>query len=124
MTKHLWEIDHPYYGPEGNYYANSYQTAEWKHSFDNWGEFLKEDMSELDFDMNFLFRWDWQVPDPDDYEDGEDIPGEYLELFWVLPRKGTFLWATITVSREDEETVREWLVPRWGYMQRMWEGIA
>src|SRR4030066_677231 len=88
MKKHLWEVDHPYYCEQGNYYSN---RDDGTHS-SSWGEFMQE-FKDADFDMNLLFRWDWLPKERDGnnkpvwnddiyYRDGE------LVVFWMGQRKG------------------------------------
>lgn len=134
MSKHLWEVDHDYYGADHCYYANGHQTAEWNREYDSWAEFTEADgslfgVSETaitDISMNWLYRWDWLRPDPDDYkyevEEDPDfqIPGDHLELFWIFPRKGMISNVSIKVTEADEPAVREWLQRFADYMREMW----
>ena len=124
---HLWEIEHPYYGPEGSYWANWAQQGPYIQSYESWQDFIDEGgMSDADLDMNWCYRWDWQRPDPDDYKYEREktpdfeMPGDYLELFWMMPRKGIMATSTIKVTEADEPAVREWLQVRAEYMRRMW----
>ena len=117
---HLWEIDHPYYASQGNYYA---RPDEGLHAeFSSWAEFY-EDQGDADLDMNLVYRWDWTVPDPDDYEDGEELPPETLDLFYVGQRKALLRSVSVEVQREDEPGIREWLVVRTEHMRKIWEPL-
>lgn len=122
MTKHLWEIDHPYYGPEGNYFANAEKTADYRHAMESWKAF-QEEFSWMDDDLNWLFRWDW-IPADEPGNPMYEIDHDELRLFYLMPRKGTFLWVTIQVEREDELEIRQWLFEKWGYMRTMWAGVS
>lgn len=119
---HLWEVDHPYYCNQGNYYSTeSVETA-----YRSWAEFAA-DNADADFDMNLVFRFDWR-----EGEDGEcgafngDVSyrnGELL-VFWMGQRKGLFRYSRIEVCRADEPSVIEFLRPRWDHMRKLWEPIA
>ena len=56
---HLWEIKHPYYCNEGNYFARESCCTE----YGSWADFMEEG-GDSDFDMNLVFRWDWRGADP------------------------------------------------------------
>ena len=114
--KRLWEIKHPYYCNEGNYFSNDCHG-----SYGSWAEFLAEE-GDSDFDMNLLFRWDWREADPEGENWGNKE--EVLLLFWIGQRKGLFRYTTVLVSKEDEPSVREWLAKRWTHIQILWEGIS
>lgn len=123
---HLWEVNHPYYATQGNYYARPDQGMHVEYS--SWAEFY-EDQGDSDLDMNLVYRWDWQVPDPDDYsyELEEDpnfvLPPETLDLFYVGQRKALLRSVSVEVRREDEPTIREWLVVRAEHMRKVWEPL-
>lgn len=113
----LWEVDHPYYATEGNYFSNGYHAE-----YASWAEFIEE-QGDLDLDMNLVYRWDWQVPDPDDYEPDEKMPPETLDLFYVGQRKALHRSVSVEIRREDEPAVREWLTVRAEHMRRVWEPL-
>lgn len=115
MTKHLWEVRHPYYCNEGNHYApgNDQPVC----TYDSWQDFFAEE-GDSDFDMNLLFRWDWREADPE-----EELWGnkeETLLLFWVGQRKGLYRWSEIKVTKADELVIRAWLQARFEYLAAMW----
>ncbi|ALY10580.1 hypothetical protein FDH86_gp045 [Arthrobacter phage Tank] len=123
----LFESDHPYYGPEGSYWASPAKEADYHHRFESWKDFAEgESFYNADIDMNWCYRWDWQTPNPDDYkyelEENPNftLPGEVLELFWMMPRKGIMATTQIKVTREDEPAVRAWLQKFADYMVTMW----
>jgi hypothetical protein len=116
---HLWEVgDHPYYGADGYF-----------DEFESFVE-LREAAEHLDEDMNHIYRWDWEddsQPHRADLflDDDEDRTGQRLKVFFVLPRKSTFLNWQCPVTYEDEPAVLEWLRgPRvLGALRRMWAPI-
>ena len=115
---HLWEIDHPYYASQGNYLSNDCHT-----DYPSWAEFVEAE-GDSDLDMNLVYRWDWQVPDPEDYDlPGETLPPETLDLFYVGQRKALHRSVSVEVRREDEPAVREWLTVRAEHMRRVWEPL-
>lgn len=124
----LWEIDHPYYCSESNYYSNDPFNQ-----YGSWQEFLSAE-GDGDLDMNLVFRWDWS---PDAYLD-DDTPagvrayadqfGEKdhkwtLKLFYMGQRKGIFRPVEVSVCKADEPEVREWLTIRAEHMRRLWEPL-
>ena len=135
MTERLWEVNHPYYCSASNYYVGGVPKPHvfpggliprdeddfvpWDHvKFASWADFGWKDCDE---DYNLLFRWDWEVPDPDDYEDGDELPRERLVLFWMLQRKGRFMITSFPVDRDEEPEIREWLRARFEHLLKLWE---
>lgn len=119
--RHLYEIEHPYYCNEGNYFSGSQSTiAEYK----SWSEFLDEE-GDSDFDMNLLFRWDWEEGGEDEpkYNGDPNYRNGRLKLFWMGQRKGLYRWSIVEVCRNDEPVILEYLKPRWEHMKTLWEGI-
>ena len=104
--KHLWEVDHPYYCSESNYYSREPYTR-----YECWSDFLDE-FREADLDMNHIFRWDWE----------EDR--RCLKLFMLKQRKGIFQPIEIYgMVPEDELSVREFLGGHWRTILDMWSPI-
>jgi hypothetical protein len=142
QSLHLWEIDHPYYATEGNFYANGMHGT-----YTSWAEFAQpskgvsfnvlfmqpEDargpnlLYDFDDDLNYLWRWDWQRSDPADYEYelAEDPtfepPGDRLLLFFMQQRKARCNSAEIKVTEADEPAVREWLTAKARHVALTWE---
>ena len=140
--KHLWEYDHPYYCAEGNYFRGGHHER-----FDSWehfaqptsGKFMEEGnlLYDFDADLNFLWRWDWQMADQEDYFDAEGEPyhedggqaweeasaTDTLMLFFMAQRKGRNFSAQVTVTEADEHAVREWLQGRAERMRMIWEPL-
>ena len=65
--KHLWEVDHPFYCNEGNYYADGCGSE-----CASWADFIAS-MGDADLDMNLLFRFDWK--ESEDVPHAGDVPG-------------------------------------------------
>jgi hypothetical protein len=112
--RRLWEVDHPYYCQEGNFF----KTGQHEH-FASWQEFTADTrFVDGDRDMNFLIRWDWRKPGHHDW-DGT----EYLLLFFVLQRKAWLLSKQITVTEADEPAVRAFLEDCARTMRATWEPV-
>ena len=104
---HLWEVNHPYYMNEGNYYKAGEHT-----SFKSIDDFLAE-WGNADHDMNRVHRWDW--------EEGENKDGRGLfSVFFVLQRKARLLSCDVDVHRSDESRVKEYLLPYAELESRLW----
>lgn len=128
MTTHLWEIDHPYYCSEGSYWVPGTRWHEVHAEYDSWTDFIAE-WGSNDPDLNLLFRWDWQRADPDDYKDDLEIdpefkiPGDTVDLFYMLQRKARNMSIQIKVTEDDEPAVREFLTGRAEHMRKLWEPL-
>lgn len=117
----LWEVDHPYYCNEGNYYSNECHTE-----FPRWQDFAEGAVSE-DHDMNLIFRWDWKEgddPDAPTYNGDDYYRNGTLQLFYMGQRKGLFRCVEVSVCRADELAVIEFLRPRWALMQMLWAPLS
>lgn len=124
--KHLWEINHPYYCSESNYFATGLQNRELMIHYKSFAEFLA-DWKDSDLDLNLMFRFDWSEVSEDgepSYKGDDNYRNGTLHVFWMLQRKGIFQTSTIEVCRNDEPLVIEFLRPRWSRMLRLWEGIS
>lgn len=104
---HLWEIDHPYYCNEGNYYAPGDTIFE----YDSWDDFIAE-WDDADPDYNLVFRWDWSPED------------DVVSVFWMGQRKGLYQCTRTKVRKEDEPRVMAFLRPRWLHLRTLWQGIS
>lgn len=112
--KHLWEIKHPYYLSDSNWYSNEARIC-----FQSWDDFIAE-WGDADKDYNLLFRWDWTVYDKDDVDPGDNH--SVLLLGYMLQRKGKYVPIVIEnpdKSREDE--IRAFLQERLDYLLTVWE---
>jgi hypothetical protein len=116
---HLWEIEHPYYCNEGNYYAPGNDQPTEAH--ESWEAFVAEE-GDSDMDMNLVFRWDWRKADPDEERWGNET--DVLLIFFMGQRKGLYRWVEIQVTDADEPAVKKWLKARWQHLTLLWEGIA
>ncbi|MBB6306284.1 hypothetical protein [Xanthobacter tagetidis] len=119
--KHLWEVEHPYYCNEGNYYApgNDQPNAEYK----TFSAFLAGE-GDADMDMNLLFRFDWSEDDGMAFNGDPYYRNGKLLLFWMGQRKGLYRWTEIEVCRADEPAVIEFLRPRLAHLLRLWEPLT
>ena len=124
MSKHLWEANHPYYCNDGNYFSND--TVFY---YNSWSEYLDE-FGDADRDMNLVFRWDWKIPDPNDYDlagefgEPEELPvEETLHLYHMGQRKGAFYVHIVDVERSDEESIREYLTDYAEHLKKIWEPL-
>lgn len=109
---------HPYYATEGCYYASGHNFPHYDH--ESWDHFLVE-LGESDLDMNLLYRWDWEIPDPTDYLDDEPAPTtEHLALFYMQQRKARPVSHRIVVTPEDEDRIGKWLAVRAAHMRTIW----
>lgn len=123
--KRLWDIQHDYYCSESNYFSN-----DCKNHYPRWQDFIESE-GDNDFDMNLLFRFDWEAPREDDEPENpiewigdENYRDCRLWLFWMGQRKGLFRCTTVDVCRADEPSVREWLQKRWKHMHKLWAPIS
>jgi hypothetical protein len=130
--KHLWEVKHPYYCVEGQYFTTQdrHQTI---FEYDSFDEFLEE-CGNLDHDYNLLFRWDWTessvrrrenggVTVSDSKVDASEKNGT-LTLFIMLQRKGYHTCAIIKVCRADEPAVIDFLKPRLEHLKSLWAPLT
>lgn len=122
-SKHLWEIDHPYYCSEGSYWLPGTRWHEVHNEYETWADFLSE-WGGNDPDLNLLFRWDWKRADPADHEPyGEEVPGDHVELFYFMQRKARNMSVFVKVTEADETAVREFLTTRAEHMRKLWEPL-
>jgi len=119
QVTHLWEVDHPYYCSEGNYYVGGAKWHEVHTSYESWQEF-QEGWGTSDHDMNLVFRWDWQRTNPADLDEGEEPSPDRLQVFWVLQRKAILRSTECIVTPEDEPAVRAWLAERARTIATLW----
>lgn len=117
-TKRLWEVDHPYYATEGSYFAIG-----WHAEFESWADFIEE-QGDNDMDFNLLYRWDWDTPNPDYYEPGQEMPEtDTLSLFFIHQRKACTRSAVVQVTKDQEDEIRAWLTVRAEHLRRVWEPL-
>ncbi len=120
--RHLWEIDHPYYCTEGNYFVGGLRRPEVHTEYDSWAEF-HEEWGGNDPDMNLVFRWDWQRDNGEDLLEGETAGPDKLLVFWVLQRKAILRSTACVVTEADEPAVRAWLADRATTIRAVWEPL-
>lgn len=120
-ASHLWEVKHPYYCNEGNYFNNNCGQE-----FKSWAEFHDEE-GEADFDMNLVFRWDWREGDDwgaKPFTGDPNYRNGHLLIFWLGQRKGIYRYTKIEVCRSDEPAVRAWLQKRFEHVLKIWTPFA
>lgn len=106
----LYEVEHPYYCNEGNYFNNDCTE-----SYDSWRDFVAAE-GDSDPDMNLLFRFDWEPATEDD--------GDVLLLFWMGQRKGLYRPSRVCVSKADEPEIRKWLRKRLAHLLKLWAPLV
>lgn len=126
MSKHLWEVEHAYYGAASMYYVSPRDLAPYLEDYESWEQFVEgETYYDADLDMNLLYRWDWREAELDWIDEEEDpYTGDTLYLYYILPRRGILAVVTIKVERSDEDKVREWLQVRAQYMADLWAPLV
>lgn len=122
ITKHMWEVKHPHYCNDANYYSN-----ECLFEYKSWSEFLSE-MGYADLDCNLFFRWDWREEDMETGECTFNGDNYYrngmLKLYIMQQSKGRFMIAHVAVCRTDEYAVKQYLMPRLEYLKSLWEPLS
>jgi hypothetical protein len=122
-TPHLWEVDHPYYCKEGNFFVPGTRWDEVHSEYASWAEFYA-DWGDADHDMNLAFRWDWKRDNGEYLEDGEEPEPDKLWVYWVLQRKAILRSTECVVTEADEPAVREWLADRAKAIAAIWSPIS
>jgi hypothetical protein len=107
--KHLWEVEHPYYCAD----------SQWEWDFESWDAFLSE-MIGADLDFNLMVRWDWRNSNDSD----EELKADVLHLTYVRQRKGELVTYNVTVDKQDERRIMQFLFDRWQHLSKTWEGIS
>jgi len=97
---HLWNIEHPYYCSEGNYFNNECHIE-----YDNFQSFINE-WSDADEDYNLLFRFDWEE--------------NTLKLYYMMQRKAFNKSIYITVNQNDEPLIYAFLEQKYTHLQSLW----
>lgn len=133
----LYETEHPYRCEEGGYYYNSAQIEGYGSplEYDSILDYL-DYWKDSDFDLNFIFRWDWELLNAEDYraEFSDEIPeyaknstGEYsvVKIFYMIQRKGCKKVITINKAEKKQESLlRKHLERAWKNVSKVWEGIS
>ena len=111
MKKHLWEVNHPYYCNESNYYSSESPCE-----YESWGDFY-HDWGNSDSDLNLLFRQDWYNP-----EDSDDKRSR-IRLFFMLQRKGKYISCIVKINRKDETHIKRYLETQATKLAEIWMPI-
>jgi hypothetical protein len=115
--KHLWEVDHPYYANEGNYYA---KIGDCHQDFDTIEAFLEAE-GRADIDMNLVYRWDWKI---DNTEDESEDKRDRLCFYFIGQRKALARSVEVKISPGDRERVeplvKQYLMPRLRRLLELW----
>ena len=126
----LWDVNHPYYCNEGNYFASGEDRKDCHAHYNRWQDFISQ-QGDNDLDMNLVFRFDWDAPreneDPEKpitWQGDEYYRDSTLKIFFMGQRKGYYRWVTVDVCRADESNVRNWLLVRWDHMKKLWEPLS
>lgn len=117
MAKHLWEVDHPYYCNEGNYF----QAGLCEH-YKAWDDFASE-FASSDMDMNLVFRFDWKEGEDNGagaYNGDDYYRNGLLQVCFMGQRKGLYFSHEVSVCRADEPAVIAFLKPRYERMLELW----
>ncbi|MFI8448211.1 hypothetical protein [Streptomyces erythrochromogenes] len=115
---HLWDVDHPYYCAEGNYFKPGQHTP-----FESWADFTDTTFHSGDRDLNLLIRWDWKAWSREPDQDPDEPAKDELLLFFVLQRKAWLCSVGIAITDEDEPAVRAWLTECAQTMRATWEPL-
>ena len=121
MSKHLWEVKHPYYANEGNYYSNECHAP-----YKSWAEFIEAE-GDADIDYNLVYRWDWREGEDwgaGAYTGDDNYRNGLLFVFFIGQRKALARSAEVQVCRADEPAVIEYLKPRLARLMEIWEPLA
>ena len=108
---HLWEVKHDYYCQDANYFSNK-TVAE----FRSWQQFMSE-FANTDMDYNLVFRWDWKDSSNPDFE----LKHDEMHIYFMGQRNGRFYTTIISIDKEDEPQVIEWLKPRFEHLVKLWQ---
>lgn len=120
MTK-LWEVSHPYYINEGNYFKAGCHEL-----YESWDDFLSG-FGDADMDYNWFVAWEWREGEDfgaNDYKGDDYYCNGRLLLQLIQRRKSILTSHEIKVCRADEPAVRAFLQPYWEYTQRMWAPLS
>lgn len=121
----LEATEHSYYCSDTNYYVgNKYGENFGLSEYETWEEFSEAwDSENIDYDYSLLFRYD--IKNKYDEKEDEEIEGEYyLELFFILQRKGIFKPVVILDLKEDDlSEVEKMLKDAKQHLFGLWEEV-
>lgn len=116
--KHLWEVKHDYYCTRGCYYIGRDRIDEVHCEYDSFDAFLA-DWNDADFDYNLLFRFDWRQAGPD-----WELETDQLRLYFFQQRKAKPNSVYVVVKKEEEDKVKQYLLPRLQHLLKLWAPLA
>lgn len=137
MKIELKETEHGYPCNDANYRATEYDNfgrcdcESWKHFKELWGYDFDGEFY-IDFDYNYLFRWDieelhdWTYDSPEDEERGSATDlgpnGKFeMHLYFIHQRKGNFVPVIIKeIKEEDMEEISNFLLDAWEAIKNTW----
>jgi len=112
ITLQSLAIKHPYYCSDSNYYSNEASQV-----YETWKDFYEE-FGQADKDYNLCFRWDIKKNDETDQN-------YYMEVFYMLQRKGNFIPVMIKkVEESDVPAILKFLQEYWNAVQKLWQPIS
>lgn len=124
--KHLWEVDHPYYCNESNFFQRGDSDYETNFKYKSFNDFMAE-WGSSDEDMNLVFRWDWKEETDDDGKlihcSDDNYRNGKLSIFYMMQRKGYHSVCEIEVCRNDEKSVIDFLKTKFEHIKKLWEPI-
>lgn len=107
-------VDHPYYCASRNHHSN-----EGFRDFEIWEDFYEE-WKDYDLDLNHVFRFDISK-----YEEGANKGKYYMQVFFMLQRKGLFLPVEIKlVEDKDVPSIINFLKPHFENIKEMWKPFS
>jgi hypothetical protein len=115
----LKETNHPYYCSINNFYVGNHNNENWgRGEFSDWKEFKSSLYYNGDKDLNLLFRFDICQKDDDN---GNLIDSFYIELFYILQRKGIFAPVFInSINKNNMDEIEFFLKERYEYLKGLW----
>ena len=110
--KHLWEVEHPYYMNDGNYFrrGDHVDYRSWDGFLSDWG------YDSLDIELNRIHRFDASDAPDCDIEKG------YFEItfYRVIQRKGFCMSQSVYVPKSREQEVIDYLLPYYAQEKAIW----
>lgn len=110
---------HPYYCSDHNYYSNDARNE-----YNSWEDFFAE-WGDSDVEYNHVFRFDLRSTKGEREEFIAEYGDHYLEVFFMLQRKGLFRPVVIkNIKEEDTEAITKFLEKHWKETQKIWKPFS